>query len=73
MPSVEALFHSAAALTGRKALGVGRTGMCKDGAAAIPQCKRAGGFKIAQDEASCAVFGRPQGRLPGTAWMKRSV
>jgi two-component system chemotaxis response regulator CheB len=59
-PSVEVLFNSVAALAGQNALGVMLTGMGKDGAAAMMQMKRAGSFNIAQDEASCVVFGMPR-------------
>ena len=36
------------------------TGMGKDGALAMLEMKRAGSFNIAQDEASCVVFGMPK-------------
>jgi two-component system chemotaxis response regulator CheB len=59
-PSVEVLFKSAAAVAGRNALGVMLTGMGKDGATAMLEMKQAGSFNIAQDEASCVVFGMPR-------------
>lgn len=59
-PSVDVLFRSVAAHAGPNALGVMLTGMGKDGAAAMLEMKRAGSFTIAQDEASCVVFGMPK-------------
>ena len=59
-PSVEVLFRSAAQLAGPNALGVMLTGMGKDGALAMLEMKRAGSFNIAQEEASCVVFGMPK-------------
>jgi two-component system chemotaxis response regulator CheB len=59
-PSVEVLFKSVAALAGPNALGVMLTGMGGDGARAMLEMKRAGSFNIAQDEATCVVFGMPR-------------
>ncbi len=59
-PSVEVLFKSAAACVGANAIGVMLTGMGKDGATAMLDMKRAGAFNLAQDEASCVVFGMPK-------------
>jgi two-component system chemotaxis response regulator CheB len=59
-PSVEVLFRSAAQLAGPNALGVMLTGMGKDGAAAMLEMKQAGAFNLAQDEATCVVFGMPK-------------
>jgi two-component system, chemotaxis family, protein-glutamate methylesterase/glutaminase len=59
-PSVEVLFRSAAQLAGPNAIGVMLTGMGKDGAAAMLEMKQAGSFNIAQDEATCIVFGMPK-------------
>ncbi|HXY22062.1 MAG TPA: chemotaxis response regulator protein-glutamate methylesterase [Burkholderiaceae bacterium] len=59
-PSVEVLFRSVAAIAGSNALGVMLTGMGRDGAAAMLQMRKAGSFNIAQDEASCVVFGMPR-------------
>ncbi len=59
-PSVEVLFRSVAAIAGRNALGVMLTGMGRDGASAMLEMRNAGSFNIAQDEASCVVFGMPR-------------
>jgi len=59
-PSVEVLFQSVAAVAGSNALGVMLTGMGRDGASAMLEMKNAGSYNIAQDEASCVVFGMPR-------------
>ncbi len=59
-PSVEVLFASAARVVGRNALGVMLTGMGADGAAAMRSMRDAGSWNVAQDEASCVVFGMPR-------------
>ncbi|HPI02765.1 MAG TPA: chemotaxis response regulator protein-glutamate methylesterase [Candidatus Goldiibacteriota bacterium] len=59
-PSVDVLFHSVALSAGANAVGVILTGMGADGAEGMLKMKQAGAFNIAQDEASCVVFGMPQ-------------
>ncbi len=59
-PSVEVLFRSAAQNVGPNAIGIMLTGMGKDGAAAMLEMKQAGAWNLAQDEASCVVFGMPK-------------
>jgi two-component system, chemotaxis family, protein-glutamate methylesterase/glutaminase len=59
-PSVEVLFRSAAQYAGANAIGIMLTGMGKDGAAAMLDMKHAGAWNIAQDEATCVVFGMPK-------------
>ncbi len=59
-PSVEVLFESAARVVGPNALGVMLTGMGADGAKAMRAMREAGSYNIAQDEASCVVFGMPK-------------
>ncbi len=56
-PSVEVLFQSAARVVGPNALGVMLTGMGGDGARAMKEMRDAGSWNVAQDEASCVVFG----------------
>ena len=59
-PSVEVLFKSAARIVGRNAIGIMLTGMGADGAKAMREMKDAGAYCVAQDEASCVVFGMPR-------------
>ncbi|WP_444984325.1 protein-glutamate methylesterase/protein-glutamine glutaminase [Halomonas mongoliensis] len=59
-PSVDVLFRSAAEQAGRNSVGVLLTGMGKDGAAGLLEMRQAGAPTIAQDEASCVVFGMPR-------------
>ena len=58
-PSVDVLFRSAARYAGRNAVGVIMTGMGDDGANGMLEMKQAGAVTIAQDEATCVVFGMP--------------
>ncbi len=58
-PSVDVLFGSVAQIAGRNALGVIMTGMGDDGARGLKQMHDAGARTLAQDEASCVVFGMP--------------
>jgi two-component system chemotaxis response regulator CheB len=59
-PSVEVLFESTAQYAGANAMGIILTGMGDDGATAMVSLRKAGAFTIAQDEASCVVFGMPK-------------
>jgi two-component system, chemotaxis family, protein-glutamate methylesterase/glutaminase len=59
-PSADVLFESVACAVGRDAIGALLTGMGADGAAGLLKMKRAGAKTIAQDEASCIVFGMPR-------------
>lgn len=58
-PSVDVLFRSAARYVGKNCIGVIMTGMGDDGARGMKEMHDAGAFNIAQDEASCVVFGMP--------------
>jgi two-component system, chemotaxis family, protein-glutamate methylesterase/glutaminase len=58
-PSVDVLFRSAARYAENNAVGVIMTGMGADGAAGMREMKEAGAKTIAQDEASCVIFGMP--------------
>lgn len=59
-PSVDVLFRSGASSAGKNAVGVIMTGMGDDGAKGMKEMHDAGTYCIAQDEASCVVFGMPQ-------------
>lgn len=59
-PSVDYLFRSIAEMYVGRATGVIMTGMGSDGSHGLHQMKRNGAFVIAQNEASCVVFGMPK-------------
>ncbi|MCC6341832.1 MAG: chemotaxis response regulator protein-glutamate methylesterase [Bryobacterales bacterium] len=59
-PSVDVMFCSVAEVAGSNAMGVLLTGMGADGAKGLLNMKHAGARTIAQDEASCVVFGMPK-------------
>jgi len=59
-PSVDVLFDSVAVQAGKNAVGAILTGMGNDGAAGLLHMRDAGARTIAQDEASCVVFGMPR-------------
>jgi len=58
-PSVDVLFRSAARYAGKNAVGVIMTGMGDDGAHGMKEMFDAGVITIAQDEATCVVYGMP--------------
>lgn len=58
-PSVDVLFHSVAKQAGANAVGVLLTGMGADGADGLLAMKQNKAYTIAQDEASCVVYGMP--------------
>jgi len=59
-PSVDVLFRSVAKFAGRNALGVIMTGMGDDGARGLKEMHDAGATTVAQDEATCVVYGMPR-------------
>jgi two-component system chemotaxis response regulator CheB len=63
LPSVDPMFASIGAIYGSAALGVVLTGMGRDGCEGAARLVAHGGAVIAQDEASCAVWGMPRAIL----------
>ncbi|MDE2160115.1 MAG: chemotaxis protein CheB, partial [Burkholderiales bacterium] len=59
-PSVDVLFRSAAACAGKDLLAIMLTGMGDDGARGMKLLHDGGARTVAQDEASCVVFGMPK-------------
>jgi two-component system chemotaxis response regulator CheB len=59
-PSVDVLFKSVAENVGRNVVAAILTGMGDDGARGMKMIKDAGGQTIAQDEATCVVYGMPK-------------
>lgn len=66
-PSGDVLLESVASVAGRFGVGIVLTGMGDDGAAGVGALHRAGGFCIAQDEASSVVYGMPRAALAAGA------
>ena len=63
MPSVDPMLASVGAIYGAGALGVVLTGMGRDGVEGASRLVACGGSVLAQDEASCAVWGMPRAVL----------
>lgn len=59
-PSADVLFRSAARYAGPNAIGIIMTGMGDDGARGMLEMHERGAWTIAQDEATCAVYGMPK-------------
>ena len=59
-PSVDVLFRSGARYAGANAVAAILTGMGSDGAQGMLELKQSGAHTIAQDEATCVVFGMPK-------------
>jgi two-component system chemotaxis response regulator CheB len=59
-PSVDVLFESIAREFGAASAGCLLTGMGSDGAAGLLEIRKAGGLTVAQDEATCVVYGMPR-------------
>ncbi len=59
-PAVDIMMESVAQIGGKNVIGVLLTGMGKDGAKGMLAIRNQGGYTIAQDEASCVVYGMPK-------------
>ena len=59
-PSVDVLFRSTAQAAGPNAVGIIMTGMGDDGAIGLKEMHDVGALTVAQDEASCVVYGMPK-------------
>src|SRR5580700_7531221 len=59
LPSIDATMESVAAFAGALSIGAILTGMGNDGAIGAKAIKTAGGLVLAQDEATCVIFGMP--------------
>lgn len=69
-PSVDVFFNSVARHWPGKSSAVLLTGMGRDGAQGLLALKKKGWLTIAQDEASCAVFGMPKAAIQAQAAVK---
>ncbi|CUH39824.1 Chemotaxis response regulator protein-glutamate methylesterase [Jannaschia seosinensis] len=58
-PSVDVLFRSVSRVAGANAVGVIMTGMGDDGARGLKEMRDTGARTLAQNEASCVVYGMP--------------
>jgi two-component system, chemotaxis family, protein-glutamate methylesterase/glutaminase len=63
LPSVDVLFGSVAKAFGERSIGILLTGMGSDGAKGLLVMAQAGALTIAQDEATCTVFGMPRAAI----------
>ena len=59
-PSVDVMFHAVSAAAASSTLAVLLTGMGSDGAEGMAALRNAGAATIAQNEATCVVFGMPR-------------
>jgi two-component system, chemotaxis family, protein-glutamate methylesterase/glutaminase len=59
LPNIDITMETVAAYAGAMSIGVVLTGMGADGANGAKAIKSAGGMVLAQDEATCVIFGMP--------------
>jgi two-component system chemotaxis response regulator CheB len=66
-PAVDVLFRSVAEVVGARAVAALLTGMGRDGAAGMLAMREAGAHTLAQDEATCVVYGMPKAAVEAGA------
>jgi len=59
LPNIDVTMESVAAYAGALSIGAVLTGMGNDGTKGVKAIKSAGGLVLAQDEATCVIFGMP--------------
>lgn len=59
-PAVDVMMSSVLEIYGKHTMGVIMTGMGKDGTEGVKKLKKLGGYAMAQDEATCVVYGMPK-------------
>ena len=60
IPSADKLMESVANVFKASSMGIIMTGMGSDGVLGMAAIRRAGGFTVGQDQASCTVYGMPR-------------
>ncbi len=71
-PSVDVLFNSAARAAGSRGVAAILTGMGRDGARGMLAMREAGASTVAQDEATCVVYGMPKAAMEIGAAQKQA-
>lgn len=66
-PAIDIAMQSVAEIFGPRVIGILLTGMGRDGVIGMQSIKRARGYTIAQDEASCTVYGMPRAAIEAGA------
>jgi two-component system, chemotaxis family, protein-glutamate methylesterase/glutaminase len=67
LPNIDATMETVAAYAGAMSIGAILTGMGNDGTAGAKAIRSAGGLVLAQDEATCVIFGMPAEAIKASA------